>query len=73
MSKQNRFSIESDILRVHDARIIVSAEFCKWNETLLYPDSESLNLENKWQNIKIGSLYYKVVHEIIHHFWPWNS
>jgi hypothetical protein len=34
MSKQNRFSIESDILRVHDARIIVSAEFCKRNVSM---------------------------------------
>lgn len=33
MSKQNLFSIESDILRVHDARVIVSGEVYERNET----------------------------------------
>jgi hypothetical protein len=52
MSKQKRFSIESDILRVHDARVIVSAEFCKGNvrETNMY-----CSLKNKiwWATDKI--------------------
>jgi hypothetical protein len=52
MSKQKRFSIESDILRVHDAKVIVSAEFCKENvrDTNMYC---SLKYKIQWATDKI--------------------